>query len=285
MSVIGNLISIAKGEIGYREGFSGGHWNNDQKYSKEVPGLEWSNFQPWCQTFQSWIFRQAGIASLAPVTASCLTAVDWFKSRGRFSDYPAVGAQVFFGSGGGSHVEVVESYDADYVYTIGGNTNNNGSAEGNGVYARKRARRDSYLYGYGYPAYDGGSVSADPNAAKFGYRTKSTGSVADVGGSTGGGSNSGTYTVVSGDTLSGIGAKLGIDWTKLAAANGIVSPYVINVGQKLNIPGAGGTYTVVSGDTLSGIGAKTGINWQSIASANGIGSPYVINPGQVLRLP
>lgn len=110
------------------------------------------------------------------------------------------------------------------------------------------------------------------------------------GGSTGGGS---TYTVVSGDTLSGIGAKLGVDWTSIASANGIGSPYTIYPGQVLTIPGGSGgsgggggaTYTVQSGDTLSGIGAKYGVNYQAIASANGISDPNVIYPGQVLVIP
>lgn len=42
-----------------------------------------------------------------------------------------------------------------------------------------------------------------------------------------------SYTVKSGDTLSGIGAKLGVNWTTMASKNGIRSPYVIKPGQKL----------------------------------------------------
>lgn len=42
-----------------------------------------------------------------------------------------------------------------------------------------------------------------------------------------------TYTVRSGDTLSGIGTQLGIAWQTIAAANGIASPYTIYPGQKL----------------------------------------------------
>jgi lysozyme len=41
----------------------------------------------------------------------------------------------------------------------------------------------------------------------------------------------GIYTVVSGDTLSGIGAKLGINWQTIASTNGIVAPYVIFPGR------------------------------------------------------
>lgn len=45
--------------------------------------------------------------------------------------------------------------------------------------------------------------------------------------------NSRVYTVQAGDTLSGIGAKLGVDWTAIARDNGIPNPYVIQVGQQL----------------------------------------------------
>lgn len=41
------------------------------------------------------------------------------------------------------------------------------------------------------------------------------------------------YTVRSGDTLSGIGAKLGVSWKAIASKNGIKSPYTIYPGQKL----------------------------------------------------
>lgn len=42
-----------------------------------------------------------------------------------------------------------------------------------------------------------------------------------------------TYTVRSGDTLSGIGAKLGVSWKGIASKNGVSSPYTIYPGQKL----------------------------------------------------
>lgn len=108
-------------------------------------------------------------------------------------------------------------------------------------------------------------------------------------------SSGGVYVVNSGDTLSGIGSKLGLKWQDIAAWNGIVSPYTIYPGQRLKVyggssnagsaPATGGVYKVISGDTLSGIGLKTGQNWKAIADLNGISSPYVIYPGQLLKLP
>ncbi|UQA93689.1 N-acetylmuramoyl-L-alanine amidase [Streptomyces halobius] len=66
-----------------------------------------------------------------------------------------------------------------------------------------------------------------------------------TGGTPSGDSSGGTtYTVKSGETLSGIGKRLGISWQSIAQANGITAPYVIKVGQRLKIPGksSGKTY-------------------------------------------
>lgn len=45
-----------------------------------------------------------------------------------------------------------------------------------------------------------------------------------------------TYTVKSGDTLSGIGQKTGKNWKDIASLNGIKSPYTIYPGQVLKLP-------------------------------------------------
>jgi LysM repeat protein len=99
----------------------------------------------------------------------------------------------------------------------------------------------------------------------------------------GGGGGGSTYTVQSGDTLYGIGSKLSVNWQTIANANGINYPYVIYVGEQLNIPT--GSYTVQSGDTLYSIGQRYGVSWQSIASSNGINYPYVIYQGEQLNIP
>lgn len=173
MTTAADLIAVARAEVGYREGHStSGRPNNDQKYSEQVPGLEWSDFQAWCATFVAWCAMRAGAADLFPRTASCGTGLQWFRDRRRVSEYPAIGAQVFFGGPGapygpgGTHTGLVYAYDQNYIYTVEGNTNTSGSPEGDGVYLRKRSRRDPYVHRYGYPAYAGGIVSADPAWAR-----------------------------------------------------------------------------------------------------------------------
>lgn len=157
------IIDVATTQVGVHEGRSDGHWNNDQRYSDEVPGLEWSDGQPWCATFVSWCAMKAGLEALYSRTASCDVAGGWFKQRHAWSEYPAIGAQVFYGSPSDlNHTGIVIDYDADTITTIEGNTNDDGGREGDGVYRKVRQRRSTNVIGYGYPAFPEGIVSADP---------------------------------------------------------------------------------------------------------------------------
>ncbi|WP_283584440.1 LysM peptidoglycan-binding domain-containing protein [Limosilactobacillus urinaemulieris] len=120
-------------------------------------------------------------------------------------------------------------------------------------------------------------------------------------------SNTGYYTVQSGDTLSGIANRFSTTVNHLASLNDISNPNRIYVGQRLLVrqqassqtntsnantssnttntsSSATGTYTVQSGDTLSGIANKFGTNYESLASLNNISNPNRIYVGQVLKL-
>ncbi|MFD5069132.1 peptidoglycan-binding protein [Streptomyces sp. NPDC058369] len=243
-SQVALVLSIAKGEVGTHETRANGHWVNDSKYNKwfgKIPGYPRDGYDyPWCAVFVSWCADKAGQKNLYPRTASCLTAVNWFKNKGRFSEYPAIGAQIFYGSGGASHTGIVYKFDATYVYTYEGNTNTNGSAEGDGVYDRKRTRRDSYVYGYGYPEFDD-LVTADPSKKGkkgFSYKASASAPAAPAKTPEKPASSSGTYTVKEGDTLSAIGEKLGIGWQFLATLNGLKGPYTLTPGQVLKVKAA-----------------------------------------------
>ncbi|WLW38504.1 endolysin [Streptomyces phage Vanseggelen] len=170
MSAVQKVIDIATREVGVHEKKVGGHWVNDSKYNRwfgKIPGYGQDGYGwPWCAAFVAWVAHEAGVSNLYPKTASCSAGVNWWKKLGRWSEYPAIGAQVFFGPGGGTHTGLVVGYDADNIYTVEGNTNVNGSAEGDGVYKRTRARRSANVYGYGYPKFPEGIKSADPAYAK-----------------------------------------------------------------------------------------------------------------------
>ncbi|TYU88919.1 LysM peptidoglycan-binding domain-containing protein [Listeria monocytogenes] len=104
---------------------------------------------------------------------------------------------------------------------------------------------------------------------------------------------SSVYIVVTGDTLSKIGGKVGVSWPTLAQINGLSAPYIIYPGQRLNIVGSTIelpklinhiTHKVKAGETLSGIAAKYGTSYQALAQLNGLSNPNLIYVGQQLMV-
>lgn len=97
-----------------------------------------------------------------------------------------------------------------------------------------------------------------------------------------------TYTVKTGDTLSGIASKYGTTVEALQSLNGIKNANVIHVGQVIKVPGRAvsfvvGVYTVKSGDTLSGIAQKLKTTVKALQNKNGIKDANNISIGQKIN--
>jgi LysM repeat protein len=137
----------------------------------------------------------------------------------------------------------------------------------------------------------GGSGAASTSAAS----TASTGSRA-------------SYTVVAGDTVSGIAGKHGVSASSVLQANGLQATSTIFPGNKLTIPGASanaaspapavpasaspaakqglsGTYTIETGDTLHSIAQASGVTVQDLLNANGLNWSSIIYAGSKLTIP
>lgn len=159
---------LARSQIGFREGYSDGHWNNIEPFAAQVPGLAWANGQPWCAVYVCWAFFRAFLAAAAAVlagfpTAAVRTLYDAAVAAGRFTEWPTRGAAVIYGRNADSHTGICVGWDDRFAYVVEGNTNDDGSSEGNGVYLKTRLRRDSYLKGYSVPIFPDGIVSSlDP---------------------------------------------------------------------------------------------------------------------------
>ncbi|MET9291142.1 CHAP domain-containing protein, partial [Streptomyces sp. NPDC003077] len=139
-----SMIAECAKHIGYKEGP-----NNDNKFGVWYP----MNHQPWCAMFISYCAAYSGNDDIIPKYAACVNGVAWFRERGLYDSTPSVGAIVFYGPGGGDHTEIVESFDETTITTIGGNTNNDGSSNGDGVYRRHVKRNSTRIHGYGHPNY------------------------------------------------------------------------------------------------------------------------------------
>lgn len=120
-----------------------------------------------------------------------------------------------------------------------------------------------------------------------------------------------TYTVVRGDSLSGIASRFGTTTRNLMSINGITNANLIRVGQVLKLSADGvapaapapaapapttpapaapapaapaTTYKVVAGDSLSGIAARFGTTTRNLMALNGITDANRIRIGQVLTI-
>ncbi len=116
--------------------------------------------------------------------------------------------------------------------------------------------------------------------------------------------NGKSYTVMPGDTLSGIAKKQGTSVTALRAANGLKSD-MLRAGQTLIVPAGSAapaaaaattsaprsvatgslTHKVMPGDTLGAIARKYNVTVGELATANNITDPTRLRAGQDLRIP
>jgi Putative peptidoglycan binding domain/CHAP domain len=151
MTTVKQYLATAAKEIGTRE--SPPPPTEHTKYSKFF-GVD----DLWCAMFQWWVTNHAGDKKpLFMRTAFTPALQQHFVDEKRHGDEPRKGALVFFDFPGDEldrtqHVEVVESFTATQLVTIGANTSPDGGGPTDGVFRRHRPRNSS-ITGYGYPPY------------------------------------------------------------------------------------------------------------------------------------
>jgi hypothetical protein len=156
----GKTLEIAAAEIGVMENPLGSNRGpRVDQYLRYVGLNPATGSYPWCAAFASWCFGQAsaslGIEPAEPKTAG---ALDFWNQAGRMnlhrvSPPEAVanpnlitpGMVFVLSTGGGhGHVGFVENVQGVVLTTVEGNTNDNGSREGIGVF-RHTGRRISQI--------------------------------------------------------------------------------------------------------------------------------------------
>ncbi|MFL4947469.1 hypothetical protein ACJ6WE_08865 [Streptomyces sp. MMS24-I31] len=143
-------------------------WDNHTQFGQEYG---WDGVA-WCAIFDWDMYHDVGLDAIVPKTASVAAMAAWAKQHSQWSEYPSVGAWVDFGNG--AHTEIVVGFDADNVYTKGGNSVQAGATDngqGNGVWSHSHARTSSYVTGYFAPHYPDGvcpptADPADPRGGK-----------------------------------------------------------------------------------------------------------------------
>jgi len=140
------VIRVARGTIGWREE-PGNSGPLVDKILSSV-GLAGSG-APWCAAWVVYIGDEAFGKEKNPYPRSAwspdfVKAPDWNRGRGK-EPAPADAFGIYFQSlGRVAHTGLVEKLEGKMAITIEGNTNDDGSRDGNGVY-RKRRPLDTIL--------------------------------------------------------------------------------------------------------------------------------------------
>lgn len=187
------VIDIALNEVGYLEKKSNSNldsktanagYNNYTKYARDFD-TKYPNFYngkkqsvAWCDIFVDWCMVQAfGVNEalkllgqpLKSCGAGCSWSMKYYKQIGCFYTSPKTGDQIFFYNSRKNdiaHTGLVYKVDANYVYTVEGNTSSASGVVANGgaVEKKKYTRGYSRIAGYGRPKYDKEPVATKPAA-------------------------------------------------------------------------------------------------------------------------
>lgn len=189
------VIKIAQAEVGYLEKKSNKNldhktanagYNNYTKYARDLDALgDFYNGKKqgyaYCDMFVDWCFLKAyGLDTALKLLcqpkksygAGCGPSSEYYKKKGQFhTKNPKVGDQIFFWDKGKTrvaHTGLVYKVDANYVYTIEGNTSGASGviANGGGVCKKKYSLNYNRIYGYGRPNYDPESVDIKIDTVK-----------------------------------------------------------------------------------------------------------------------
>lgn len=159
MITASKVIRTAQSQIGYHE-----TQTNINKYAAELDKTIFYNGRKngysWCDVFVDWcVFTACGKNAVKAMWvlcqpkkslgAGCGYSAQYYKSAGRWSNTPQVGAQIFFTykKGEVSHTGLVERVDGDTITTIEGNS-------ADMVARRTYSVNSGLIVGYGLPRYD-----------------------------------------------------------------------------------------------------------------------------------
>ncbi|RYF14703.1 MAG: peptidoglycan-binding protein [Flavobacteriales bacterium] len=135
-----HILQIALSQLGVREATG----RNDGKAVAaylQATGIQEGN--PWCAAYVSWVFKIAGYAQPRTAWSPALFP----KARQSLAPLPANLFGIYYTTlRRVAHVGFVIKKEKNWIISVEGNTNMDGSREGNGVYQKKRHIRTIYAY-------------------------------------------------------------------------------------------------------------------------------------------
>ncbi len=92
-----------------------------------------------------------------------------------------------------------------------------------------------------------------------------------------------SVSVLAGENIYSISRRYNVPLRDLISKNNLTPPYLIKVGEKINLP-SNKYYQVAKGDTLYSISRQYGMNVNNLIAINDLERPYFIRVGQKLKV-
>jgi hypothetical protein len=148
MTLQDKALEVAITQIGVHE--DAAHTNHGPQVEKYLASVGLSGGNSWCMAFVYWCNEQAAEAMgrQNPLFKTGGVLLQWAKRKDQFRALSPQPGDIFimdFGKGLG-HTGIVEKVDEDLIYTVEGNSNDEGSREGYEVCRRARPR--GKIFGY-----------------------------------------------------------------------------------------------------------------------------------------
>lgn len=132
------VVRTAVNELGVRERSGRNDGARVEQFLKLIGLLKG---EPWCAAFVSWVFHKTGFEKPRTGWSPALFP----SSRLARSALPGNVIGIYFRDKKRiAHVGIIEKQDGDWILSIEGNTNLQGSREGDGVYRKRRHKSTIY---------------------------------------------------------------------------------------------------------------------------------------------
>lgn len=143
-------INVAISQIGQSERPVGSNYGGMVTEYLQSVGINFS--ASWCMAFVYWCVKQSCIVTNLknPLAQTGGVLHQWELTPAAHKSKVSVAGSIFimdFGGGLG-HTGLVEHFDTDFIYTIEGNSNTDGSRNGYEVVRHKRPINSKLLKGY-----------------------------------------------------------------------------------------------------------------------------------------
>lgn len=132
------LVGIAARELGVREQTG---QNDGLRVEEYLATVSLRKGQPWCAAFVSWVYKQAGYSKPRTGWSPALFPSSRLAGSALPGDLLAVYFPKLKRIG---HVGIIVKMDGEWCSSIEGNTNGQGSREGDGVYIKRRHAKTIY---------------------------------------------------------------------------------------------------------------------------------------------